>query len=133
MYAEAINESAHGPSTEANEAINQVRRRGAGLPVKTPSVQVDINGLLYDDFKAEIKEERARELCFEALRKNDLVRWGDFYNNMKFILGQVPAGTSSYLVSARSYYGNAMPRDVVWPIPTYEMGVNRKLTQNVGW
>jgi len=133
MYAEAINESAHGPSAEANEAVNQVRRRGAGLPVKTPSAQVDVNGLLYDDFKAEIKEERARELCFEALRKNDLVRWGDFYNSMKFILGQVPAGTSSYLVSARSYYGNAMPRDVVWPIPTYEMGVNRKLTQNVGW
>lgn len=87
----------------------------------------------YADFKMEIKEERARELCFETLRKNDLVRWGDFYTNFKYLLTQVPAGTSSYLVAAKAYYSNARARDVIWPLPTYELGVNRKLVQNLGW
>lgn len=133
MYAEGINESLTGPTPEAEELMNQVRRRGFGAAVTTPNATVDVNGLSYDDFKAEIKDERARELCFEALRKNDIVRWGDFYSNMRFTLGEVPAGTSSYLVSALAYYTNVRPRDVVWPIPAYEIGVNRKLTQNVGW
>lgn len=133
MYAEAINESLSQPTLEAKEAINQVRRRAIGAKVKEPNALVDITNLSYVDFKSEIKEERARELCFETLRKNDLVRWGDFYNNFKYVASLVPAGTTSYLVSARDYYNNAKPRDVIWPIPTYELGVNRKLVQNVGW
>lgn len=133
MYAEGINESLGHPTAEAYEAINEVRRRAIGAAVKVPNPLADITNMSYADFKAEIKEERARELCFEALRKNDLVRWGDFYNNIKYIATLIPAGTSSYIVAARAYYSNATPRDVVWPIPVYELGVNRKLVQNVGW
>lgn len=133
MYAEGINESNNGPNQAAYDAINQVRRRAIGAPVATPNSLVDITNMSYADFKMEIKEERARELCFETLRKNDLVRWGDFYTNFKYLLTQVPAGTSSYLVAAKAYYSNARARDVIWPLPTYELGVNRKLVQNLGW
>ena len=44
-----------------------------------------------------------------------------------------PSYTSEYYVRARIYYGNASRRHVVWPIPSYEMGVNRKLVQNPGF
>ncbi len=138
MYAEAVNEAIERTSAgfnreDAYEAINKVRRRAIGASQTEANSWVDITDMLYADLRDEIKDERARELCFESLRKNDLVRWGDFYNNMKYIYSLIPAGTSSYLVDARTYYGNALPRDVIWPIPAYELGVNRKMIQNVGW
>ncbi|TZF81123.1 RagB/SusD family nutrient uptake outer membrane protein [Pedobacter sp. BS3] len=132
MYAEAINES-EGKPDNAYEYINQVRRRAHGLPVTATNTSVDLSGMSYADFKEEIKNERARELCFEALRKNDLIRWGDFYTNMKQRLSEVPAGTNTLYVSMYNYYNNVTERDVVWPIPAYEMGVNPKLVQNKGW
>ena len=133
MYAEAINESEGNPEN-ALKYINQVRRRAKGIDVEGNNTSADLpSGTPYADFKTEIKNERARELCFEALRKNDLIRWGDFYTNMKQRLTEAPAGTNSLYVSMRNYYTNVTPRDVIWPIPSYEMGVNPKLIQNEGW
>ncbi len=132
MYAEALNESEGEPNNLAYEAINQVRRRAVGLPIKNPSA-IDLSNLSYSAFKKEVKDERARELCFELLRKSDLVRWGDFYANMKKRLTEIPVGTTSVDVSIFNYYNNVAERDTIWPIPSYEMGVNPKLTQNMGW
>ncbi|MGE6219844.1 RagB/SusD family nutrient uptake outer membrane protein [Nubsella zeaxanthinifaciens] len=129
MYAEALNEMPGGDKVLALEQINVVRRRA--IPVGSPDRELTVTD--YTGLKDAIIEERARELCFEGLRKNDLVRWGIFTSSMQSLNNQVPIGTSSYIISARAYYGNAKPRDVVWPIPTYEMTVNRLLTQNVGW
>ena len=66
-----------------------------------------------DNFLQLIKNERARELCFEATRKYDLVRWGEFEEAM-------------------ADYG-VMPKHALLPIPAIELGVNRKLSQNPGW
>ena len=60
-----------------------------------------------------IKNERARELCFEATRKYDLIRWGEFEEAMADL--------------------GVMPKHVLLPIPSIELGVNRKLSQNPGW
>lgn len=133
MYAEAINESAGVPSDKAHEALNKIRRRARGVDPEVPNAQIDLSGLSYAAFQEQIKNERARELCFETLRKNDLVRWGDFYKNMKARYPEVPAGTNSAYVSGRTYFENVAERDVIWPIPAYEIGVNTKLIQNEGW
>ncbi|MNL69383.1 SusD family protein [compost metagenome] len=77
----------------------------------------------------EVQDERARELAFELLRKDDLVRWGKYYTQMQFVKNTVPANYAEAVV----YYGNTDTKGVVWPIPSYEIGVNRKLTQNAGW
>ena len=129
MYAEALNEMPGGDKILAREQINIVRRRA--IPLGT--VDREITETDYADLKEVIIEERARELCFEGLRKNDLVRWGIFKTSMQYLNGLVPVGTSSYVVAARAYYSNARERDVLWPIPTSELTVNRLLTQNVGW
>lgn len=133
MYAEAVNEQNGAPTTEAYLAINQVRRRGSGLPIDQSSSVADLSNLSHTDFKNEIMDERARELCFEALRKNDLIRWGIFHSRMKTILLEVPSGTTVYATSALQIYTNASPRDTIWPIPAYELGVNKNLVQNLGW
>ena len=83
--------------------------------------------------KSEIMDERARELAYEMLRKDDLVRWGIYYDRMQAALAAVDGSSSSYQQAAISSYSSARRRDVVWPIPSRELSVNYKLVQNPGW
>lgn len=137
MWAEAAAADLSSSAAEIEQAyeyVNMVRRRGYGLDPNTPAEGVDLENsgafLLLDD----IREERARELGFESLRKDDLIRWGILYEQMTSVGAMInPSYTSEYYVRARIYYGNASRRHVVWPIPSYEMGVNRKLVQNPGF
>src|SRR5690606_29838644 len=73
MFAEAENEM-NGPTEEAYDAVNQVRARAEAYA---------FTGLDQDDFRQAIRDERARELCFEGLRKFDLIRWGIFEQAMR--------------------------------------------------
>jgi predicted secreted protein len=46
--------------------------------------EADYTGALdHDSFLKYIQDERSRELCYEGLRKLDLIRWGIFYTTMK--------------------------------------------------
>lgn len=122
---------------QAYEYVNRVRRRGYGLDVFTPSAVADLESGNKSALLDAIKDERAREFGFELLRKDDIVRWGEFYDRMRYlksVAAAIPESyTSSYYVSARRTYNNANRRDEIWPIPTYELGVNRNLVQNNGW
>ena len=137
MYAECVAadpESTAQELTDAYECVNMVRRRGHGLDAETPDPSVDLveEGKLA--LLEEIKDERARELGFELLRKDDLIRWGELYSRMRAIRATIPEHyVSSWYVAARLYYGNISQRDVLWPIPAYEMGVNHQLVQNEGF
>jgi len=136
MYAEAVTMKENKTKNEIDSAywaINQVRRRAYGLDVYTPNVTVDLNDQNTSDLLKEIQNERSRELCFECLRKNDLIRWGIYYDKMKYTLSKVPSGSVAYITYAKSYYANVNTRDILWPIPTYEMGLNKFLKQNQGW
>lgn len=88
-----------------------------------------------DVFLKAIQDERSRELCFEHLRKGDLVRWGIMMENMSVVLEHVidAALPSDIAAIAKTPYQNVSERDVVWPIPAYEKGLNSALTQNKGW
>lgn len=135
MYAEAVAADPANNSNEeltaAYEYLNMIRRRGHGLNINTPSPAVDLEQAGKTALFDELKDERARELGFELLRKDDLVRWGELYDRMQAVRATIPAHyTSTYYVAARLYFGNASRRDIVWPIPSYELGVNRKLVQN---
>lgn len=70
MYAEALNEINQGPNAAATAAVKQVVSR-AYRGQNLPAIATD-----YQGFKDFLIEERARELCFEGLRKSDLSRWG---------------------------------------------------------
>lgn len=90
LYAEALNEVNQGPTAEAYEAINMVRRRGFGLDYTVASDDADLDpGLSYANFQKAIRDERAWELAGEAHRRQDLIRWGIYadvvietYNNL---------------------------------------------------
>ncbi|MFD1628465.1 RagB/SusD family nutrient uptake outer membrane protein [Pseudopedobacter beijingensis] len=110
-------------------ATSTITSIGATTPDLTTA-----NTASYDLFLKTIQNERTRELAFECLRKGDLVRWGIFLTNMKDRLNDVNNHINFYdLRFARATFTNVSSRDVVWPIPSYELGVNYELVQNVGW
>lgn len=79
MYAEADNELSNGPTAQAKEAFETVRRRAyagnEGLIGETPND--------YQNFFNAIVHERLLEFGGEGIRKYDLIRWNLI--NQKFV------------------------------------------------
>lgn len=129
MLAEAENEVNNGPTSTAYEAINAVRKR-AGI--------TELSGLDYDSFRKELQDERGRELCFESLRKFDLIRWGIYYDRIKNKLGDMVENDSRWstgtpLTAASQYVRYTEEKHVFFPIPLKELSVNSLLQQNMFW
>ncbi|MBB4802011.1 hypothetical protein HNP37_002072 [Flavobacterium nitrogenifigens] len=115
--AEAINEQS-GPTAEAYELINQVRRRAFGKAITTPDVTVDLVALNQATFRAAIQEERKKEFVQEGQRWYDLVRWGTLVTEVKKV-------TAKNSVSERNN---------LYPIPQSERNINPDgLPQNPGY
>lgn len=122
MYAEAENRI-NGPTPAAHDALNQVRERAQASLFEGANTITDPA-----QFQRIIQEERARELCFEALRKYDLIRWGILIQEMRAVLVGLPEG-AFYAMA----FQNVTQRNLLFPIPTREMSLNRALHQNPGW
>lgn len=124
MLAEATNE-VNGPVIEAVNALNQVRTRAkASLLVPTNK----------EAFRQAIQDERARELCYEGLRRPDLIRWGIYLSTMKTFAADVRQNAPNNFKNVATQ-GEVLEEKDRWfrPIPLYEFTVNPKLVQNPGW
>nr|WP_121269189.1 RagB/SusD family nutrient uptake outer membrane protein [Pedobacter schmidteae] len=81
-----------------------------------------------------IKNERAKELCFEALRRYDLIRWGDFTANLQSTAAEITAGAPTAFKYSALAGNNANTRHLLLPLPLYETSVNPSLLpNNTGW
>ena len=115
-YAEAANE-ASGPTPEACEAVNKIRRR-AKLP--------DLAGLTKDQFRESVWKERWYELSFENKTWFDMARLRKAFN--------VTTKTFESFVGHKFSYGPVLKeRELLFPIPTAEIRNNSKLKQNTGY
>ncbi|WP_343702566.1 RagB/SusD family nutrient uptake outer membrane protein [Chitinophaga sp.] len=132
MLAEAENHL-HGPTGTAYEALNQVRRRAYGQPVNMPADCDAPAGLSQADFLQFIQDERARELCVEALRRYDLIRWGIYLSTMKDFADYVMANAPEKLQKSALAAQNLERKHLLFPIPIREISVNSALTQNLDW
>ncbi|MRG45801.1 RagB/SusD family nutrient uptake outer membrane protein [Chitinophaga sp. SYP-B3965] len=104
----------------------------------TNGTEADLTpGLGREDFQLAIRDERMRELCFEAVRKADLIRWGNFYQDMQTFAAWAGANGASVTATGNpnGLQGaqNVGTRHVLLPKPTYELNLNRALIQNTGW
>ena len=135
MKAEAENELNNGPTTDDIEAVNQVRRRGFGLTINTPSTVTDLpSGITYGSFQQAVYDERYRELCFEGLRRNDLIRWGMYVSNMKDMANFITNSAPSSFKYAAVAGNNIQNKHVLFPIPINEISLNPGIgRQNPGW
>jgi hypothetical protein len=85
------------------------------------------------DFREAIQDERSRELCFEGLRKPDLIRWGIFVPTMKLVLDDMNKELTGNSLFKTLAFKNVLPKHVLFPIPAHDMNLNNDLVQNPGW
>ena len=110
-----------GNSSKALEYINQIRTRAKEQPLTA----VTLN---------DIKMEKRLELCCEAIRYQDLVRWNDAKTVMADQGKQVPAFYSDGVQWnwQNSVYG-FKDKHMLLPIPLKELELNPNMKQNPGW
>ena len=125
LYAEALNELNKAPNNDAYAAINMVRRR-AGLSNLTA-------GLSYEAFKQAVRDERSHELCFEGHRKQDLVRWGNYYDTIQ----QTVSDLNDWHEEANTYYligeYTVKGKHELLPIPQRDLDMMTACDQNPNW
>lgn len=129
MYAEASNEI-DGVTAEGYNAVKAVRDR-AGIKTR------DLASYDKDSFRELIRNERGRELCFESLRRYDLIRWGIFVQEMQnykyWVQDERWSKDTDMVLFASRMGGNVKPMHVVLPVPSVELGVNDLLVQHPLW
>jgi starch-binding outer membrane protein, SusD/RagB family len=127
MIAEADNEINSTPSDLAYECLDAVRVRAQISPMSG-------NGLTKDQFREVIKKERAMEFCFEATRRWDLIRWGDFYTTMNAMPSLVSDAQWGAAYKYATPYYQVSKAYNYYPIPDMEIAVNNAITKNnPGW
>lgn len=132
MLAEAENH-VNGPTTVAYDALNQVRRRAYGKPVNSPDSCDAPAGLSKPDFLKFIQDERSRELCVEAVRRYDLIRWGIYLSTMKEFADYVMSNAPEKLKKSAIAAQNLERKHLLFPVPIREISVNSALEQNLDW
>lgn len=73
LYAEALNEREHSPTTDAYDATNTVRCRGYGNPGSMSTCDLT-EGFDEKRFREAVRKERGHESPFEGHQRVDLVR-----------------------------------------------------------
>lgn len=133
LYAEAVNEWKKGPTNEAYAAVNQVRRRGFGLDQNTFGSADLEAGMSYEEFQKAVRDERAYELAFEGHRRQDLIRWGIFYESIM----QTFYDLQEWQDNAASYYRCVdfieEGKHELQPIPQRDKDLCKQFKQNPGW
>lgn len=128
MRAEAENE-VNGP-TNAITHLNRVRRR-ADLGDIDPGLVPD-----KDAFRKEIQDERLRELCYEGVRKHDLIRWGILGETLQDLNSMIDAsnGSSKNKAKFKQAGDNFDPsKHTILPYPIQEVTMNESLDQHTVW
>lgn len=123
IYAEAANRANNGPTADAMEKLNMIRRRayGANPAVANPAIDfklADYNTM--QSFLDLVVRERMYETCYEGKRWLDLKRLG--------IVKQVILAAKGKTVA---------DKHLLWPIPLNEINYNKAIDpakdQNPGY
>ena len=135
-YAEALNEYHGGPTTEAYNAVNEVRAR-----VNLPGLPTGLN---QEQFRKALLRERACEFGYEEVRFFDLIRWKlykefekplhglNVYKNKK--TGEYKLEPFALTRYSRVWWtGGFAPKWCLSAFPSQEINKGYGLVQNPGW
>jgi len=131
MAAEALNET--GKTADAISLINEVRKRAGVAELETslsnyaalysPNNKMAAHTFIPDDdnvgkVRRALYWERGFELCYESVRKYDLIRWGILGK----VLKSIPKATN-YIANEKFVEG----KHELFPIPQHEIEANKEL------
>ncbi|NGM62650.1 RagB/SusD family nutrient uptake outer membrane protein [Sphingobacterium sp. SGG-5] len=103
-------------------------------PELTLPDDADLKNINDDDFMEALQEERSRELCFEGLRKYDLIRWGLLETKLKEVGAWIKAHEQeAYKYVSLSFDNFDKSKHTLLPIPQNDISLNGLLTQNPGY
>jgi len=114
MYAEVFLRGGGGSASQATEYINMLRERAYG----SPAGNIAATDLTLDF----VLDERSRELHWEAHRRTDLIRFGQF----------TTSGIWPWKGGVKEGKTTEAFRDI-YPIPSTDIIANPSLTQNDGY
>lgn len=134
MHAEAIIGGRFGTADANDAAVNSLNivRERAGLPPYSGS-------WAHQAFFNELVDERLRELCFEGIRKQDLVRWNLLREKLDETAEAIElhsdyvatnAFHQTYLEPGRTF---SKDRHFLLPYPLQEVLINKELPQRDPW
>lgn len=133
MASEAHINGSQGVAQIGLEYLNMVRRRAYGVPANVANANVDF--ATYD--MQTIMDERSRELCFEGVRRNDLIRWGAYQganNVIDDVMNNKINPQDAKIISPIQKLRDNYKKYVLLPIPQTEMGLSSNtFYQNPGW
>lgn len=95
--------------------------------------KADISVMTKADFRVFLQSERSRELCFEGLRKWDLMRWHILVPKLKQIANDISSMAPSQYKYAALSFSNVEEKHYLLPISSSELASNKKLVQNPGY
>ncbi|MFL2585345.1 MAG: RagB/SusD family nutrient uptake outer membrane protein [Parvicellaceae bacterium] len=127
MYAEALNGQDIFTQADADATINLIRERARVFPSEVkadsllPSLVVGSQQYNAD----EILSERRKELCLEGWRRNDLIRFGRYYEGINSV--------QNTWSNSGNPQGQFSSHEIRWPIPFNEIQLNSNLIQNSGY
>lgn len=116
--------------------------------ILSPVPVVDLAaGLSKDQLRKAIQDERTRELCFEAVRQQDLKRWGILLSTIRGLADDINGANTTFplIPSVVSELGvgmdatplspvkNVSEKDMFLPIPLNDLNLNKLLKQNPGY
>lgn len=136
MFAEADNNVNGAPTAMAINALDQVRARAGVAPISDAKPNAIAS---QESFFNELVDERLRELCFEGLRKHDLIRW-ELLDDKLALLQERIIGDPNYsptnadhLAYQRSSMFFDISRHLSLPYPLTEVNLNPSLNQKPEW
>ncbi|MEM6643301.1 MAG: RagB/SusD family nutrient uptake outer membrane protein [Bacteroidota bacterium] len=138
MYAEAANEVSGGPTALGLQYFNEVRNR-AGLWNLEDSASTSAIAADQQLFFEELVDERSRELCFEGLRRFDLVRW-ELLEEKLIETKAIVEGHPDFSANNEDHLSTLRPAEnfnpaihLSLPYPLVEVTINQSLDQKDGW
>lgn len=133
MIAECSNEVAKQPTQEGVDAINLVRERAGAS-------KITLSDYDYNSFQQLVRDERARELCYEVPRRMELRRCGeDYFKRQINILKDPSLNTQNKQIGYDLSSVKAVPainftsKHIYFPIPQVELNTNPICGQTVNW
>lgn len=129
-----------GDEAKARQRLSQVRERVCaetlGGDSGAPSLAFLNNSYRRADFVDELLEERSRELCFEAQRRADLIRFGRFFSTVASLTdGKDPDAEYHWngMVPTLQQNLSGAAYKVWFPLPINDVILNENLIQNPGY